>query len=199
MIINEHKRDTRVDPEFVISASTIEEARLCEARFARDYWSQIRRILKHVDFPGRQPRLRDPANLLLDIGYHHVTNKVKSILERHDMDYSLGLFHRAGSSQAAPLAYDLVELFRADTVDAELLRFFRLKKKYVQEVKNEEIAIFLNRLNNRISKSYYLQDFHACRSYAYYMELQILHFSKAVSEKKVFQPLYLPKRHEDRC
>ena len=189
-----------VNEKDILSARNSDELFLAEARVAARYWKRINvPISEHVEFSGRRPRSSDPVNRLLDIGYHHVTGRVKRLLQSRDMHGAIGVLHRARSSKASPLAYDLVELFRADTVDAELLRFFRLKKKPVTQLVKTDIALFLSRLNHRMRKSYYLKTFHACRSYEYYMELQILGFSKAVREKHVFQPIILPNRHESRC
>ena len=110
----------------------------------------------------------------------------------------LGIFHIARNSDSQPLAYDLVEMFRSDIVDAEVLRFLRLKKKKPEKI-NDQISHFLYEINKKLDKKFYLKDFHRCHSYKYYMEVQILKFIKAVNHKQIFEPITLPQRHENRC
>ena len=99
-----------------------------EARFSKKYWSEFGEILPSY-FTGRKPHNKDILNYLLDIGYHHLTNITKSLLVKYKIPSDLGLLHIARNTGSSPLAYDLVEMFRADIVDAEVLKFFRLKKQ----------------------------------------------------------------------
>jgi len=180
---------------------TISGLMLFEARVAKTYWRGFRLLMPpSVGFTGRKPRKEDIGNHLLDIGYHHLTNVVEKLLLKHSVSTALGLFHVARNADSAPLAYDMVEMFRADIVDAETLRFFRLKKKKnIEALEPEYIARFLHRVNTRLERKYYLKEFKGCHSYRYYMELQILKFIKAVNHAEVFSPLHLPTRHESRC
>lgn len=141
----------------------------------------------------------DIANRLLDIGYHHITAIVKKLLDGHDISAALGILHSARAADSAPLAYDLVELFRADIIDTEVLRFLHLKKKPLVMPTQQDIAHFLHEVNERLERKHYLKDFKMCHSYRYYMELQVLKFIKAVNHKQAFVPLYLPTRHDVRC
>jgi CRISPR-associated endonuclease Cas1 len=178
---------------------TVGDILLTEARAARYFWRHFSELLPEGSgFLGRQPGAADPVNKLLDVGYHHVTGIVRKFLDERDVPVALGLLHVARTSASAPLAYDLVELFRADTVDAEALRFFRLKKKPLRTA-DEEIAHFLAKLNERLTRLHYLKNFGQCHTYRYYMELQILKFVKAVDHGEVFAPLHLPARHDTRC
>lgn len=179
---------------------SIKQVLLLEARAAKQFWCEFRDILlSYPDFRGRKPRAMDVSNRLLDVGYHHLTNIVKKLLEQHDMSPALGLLHIAHAADSTPLAYDLVELFRTDIVDAEVLRFLRLKKKTLVISGQKDIAHFLHEVNERLERKYYLKDFKTCQTYRYYMELQILKFGKAVNHKQVFTPLHLPTRHDVRC
>ena len=199
-LLRRYDLEVVVRPEDIVSVDSIQAARLHEARFAHAYWSTVQSLIcDRVDFIGRRPQSHDSANRLLDIGYHHVTNKVAGLFEKHDMSTAIGLFHRARSKRSSPLVYDFVELFRADIVDTEFVRFFRLKKRSVHAITPQDIRLFLSRLNQRMGKPFYLRDFHACRNYSYFMELQILRFSKSVRHNRVFLPISLPNRHEDRC
>lgn len=123
---------------------------------------------------------------------------MRKFLEAREVPAALGLLHVARKSDSSPLAYDLVELFRADTVDAEVLRFLRLKKKPLVTA-DKEIAHFLHEINERIERPHYLKDFCRCHSYRYYMEVQMLKFIAAVNHGKPFEPVHLPARHEGRC
>lgn len=179
---------------------SINEVLLYEARAAKHFWRHYRELLpKWTGFRGREPRCDDVVNKLLDIGYHHLTNLVKKTILKKDISPSLGLIHVANKSESAPLAYDLVELFRADIVDAEALRYVRLKKRPVLDLSQKQIGHFLHEVNERLERSYYLRDFKQCHVYRYYLELQIIKFVKAVNRGELFEPLHLPARHESRC
>lgn len=177
----------------------MQEVLLAEARAAKQYWTALESLLPEwAHFEGRQPRRADIANQLLDIGYHHLTNKVRNILDERDVSPAMGILHAAHGASSAPLAYDLVELFRADVVDAETVRFLRMKKK-PQKFEQKYIPIFLKSTNKRLEKRHYLKNFKQCHTYSYYMELQILKFIAAVNHRTTFEPIHLPMRHESRC
>jgi len=184
-------------PKTVYSTS---EILLAEARFAKQYWKKFKILLpRWAHFPGRTPRGKDIANRLLDIGYHHITNKVTGILIGQKVTPAMGIIHSPRRAKSAPLSYDLVELFRADLVDTEVLRFLRLKKKPLSDLNQAHIARFLYSINKRLERKYYIKDFKQCHSYHYYMELQIVKFIKAVNHNEAFEPIYLPSRNETRC
>lgn len=179
---------------------TIDELLLAEARAAKGFWHEYRTLLaRYPSFKSRQPHAPDIVNGLLDIGFHHLTNTVRKLLEQHDILPALGLLHVAHTANSAPLAYDLVELFRADIVDAEVLRFLHLKKKPLACFTKSTIPHFLSKINKRCDRPHYLSDFTSCRSYSYYMELQVLRFMRAVHYRTVFVPFSLPSRHDIRC
>jgi CRISPR-associated endonuclease Cas1 len=172
---------------------------LYEARIARSFWREFRKLIPiYLGFPGREPHGNDLTNKLLDIGYHHLTNEVKKILLKYNIPFEVGILHIARNTTSAPLAYDLVEIFRSDIIDTEVLKFFRLKKKKIKKIDNQ-IAYFLSQVNKRLDRRYYLKELKACHNYRYYMELQILKFVKAINHKSIFNPVILPSRHEDRC
>jgi CRISPR-associated endonuclease Cas1 len=180
--------------------TTLQEILLEEGRAAQQFWHNFKLLLpRSFGFVTRTPRATDPINRLLDIGYHHVTNQVRKILEQYKIPTDMGLLHVAHTSDSAPLAYDLVELFRSDLVDSEVLRFARLKKKALKAITQKDIGHLLASINRRQERKYYLVDFKICQTYRYYMELQILKFIRAVNHREVFAPLYLPVRHETRC
>lgn len=189
---------THSPPEIV--TTSVSEILLLEAREAKVYWQHFRKLLPHwSDFEGRKPRDRDVTNHLLDIGYHHLATLVKKQLEAHGIPSIMGLLHSPRASASTPLVYDLMEMFRADVVEAELLRYLRMKKKPVIEIGQKDIGCFLHSINNRIERKYYLRSFQQCHTYRYYMELQLLKFIKAVNHKEEFTALTLPSRNENRC
>lgn len=171
-----------------------------EARSAKYFWRHFRDLIAiQTTFLGRVPHSKDVTNHMLDIGYHHLTNMVKKILEQHSIPSAIGLLHIAKEMSSAPLAYDIVEMFRADVIDTEVLRFLRLKKKKFETLEQEDVGHFLHEVNERLEQEFFLKDFKICHKYCYYMELQIVRFIKAINHNEVFEPFYLPTRHEDRC
>jgi CRISPR-associated endonuclease Cas1 len=191
-----HKIPIVVD---VANCQTVESILLHEARAAKHFWHEFQSVIPAYIAFSRHPRAEDVTNQLLDVGYHHLTNVVKKILDRLNISLELGLLHVARTSKSAPLAYDLVEMFRSDVVDTEVLHFLRLKKQKLQELSQPDIAYFLHRINQRLQAKHYLKDFKQCHAYFYYMELQILKFCKAVNHRSIFEPMHLPTRHDTRC
>ncbi|MEI9966722.1 MAG: CRISPR-associated endonuclease Cas1 [Candidatus Moraniibacteriota bacterium] len=181
-------------------AETLEHLLLLEARAAKHFWNRFSLLVgERYQFFARIQHGQNIVNKLLDIGYHHLTNKVRGLLAEQKTPMEIGLFHRAHRATATPLAYDLVELFRSDFVDREVLKFLRLKKRPLQEIDQASVRKLLFRINKRFEKSVYLKAFHQCHSLGYYMTLQIVHCIAAINHKMVFHPLVLPDRHEDRC
>lgn len=173
---------------------------LYEARAARYYWKKFSLLLPAwCNFPGRKARQKDIVNTLLDLGYHNVTHALIHILNKYDIFPAPALLHVAHKSKSAPLAYDLVEMFRADIAETEVLKFLRQKKKPLEELRQKDIGRFLARINRRLERKYFIKQFGYCQTYRYYMELQVLAFVKAVNHKTIFKPLQLPMRHENRC
>jgi CRISPR-associated endonuclease Cas1 len=180
--------------------NSINDLLLYEARAAKHFWKQYKILIPlWAQFPGRRARGKDVTNTLLDIGYHHLANEERKILEKHNVTLAPALFHVAHKEKSAPLVYDLMELFRSDIVDTEVLKYLRQKRRSILTIEQSDIRIFLHRINKRLEKRHFLQDFHQCHTYRYYMELQLIKFIKAVNHKEVFAPLHLPQRHDTRC
>ena len=173
---------------------------LAEGRASKVFWKKFSSLMPILfGFNARKVKSSDIANRLLDIGYHHITSVVKQIFEKYDISSALGILHTAHSSNSAPLAYDIVEMFRADIVETETLKFLRMKKKQIEKLNQKDISVFLSRVNRRLDRRYFLNEFKQCHTYRYYMELQILKFIKAVNHKEIFYPIHLPSRHDTRC
>ena len=182
------------------SMRTLSQILLYEGRCAQVYWKvYASRLPVWVGFTSRKVKRDDGVNRLLNIGYHHLNNVVTKILSTHNVSPVLGFMHKARTEKSKPLVYDLMELFRADLVDREVLRFFRLKKKPVIHINQSDIGMFLKRLNHRMERKIYIKEFKQCHTYRYMMELQILKCISAVNHKEVFRPFDVPKRHESRC
>src|SRR5436309_2800812 len=107
----------------LVNHDTAQKIMLAEGRAAQLFWRKFSLLLPGwCDFRARYPGSDDMVNRLLDIGYHHITNLTRNILEKYDISPALGILHVARKSTSAPLAYDLVEMFRADSVEAEVLK-----------------------------------------------------------------------------
>lgn len=180
---------------------SIQDVLLYEARNAKNFWREFSYLLPSwCVFKTRVPHSEtDITNKLLDVGYHHLANEVKKNFIKYNIPTELGIIHVAGNSSDTPLVYDLMEIFRGDIVDTEVVRFLRLKKKPILKIKQKDISHFIYEINQRMNKKYFLKEFRRCQTYRYYMELQILKFVKAVNHKSVFSPIYLPSRHDNRC
>jgi CRISPR-associated endonuclease Cas1 len=173
---------------------------LLEGRMARAYWNKYKLLLPEwILFEARSAQSTDITNKLLDIGYHHLAHIVQKVLVEKECETALALLHRAQSSNAKPLVYDLMEMFRADLVDITVLTWLRQKKRPIQKLSTKHIAHFIHDIQERLEKQYYLEDFKQCHTYHYYIDLQITKFIKAVNHQQVFKPLYLPTRHDTRC
>lgn len=190
---------TRTQNKIFFTKDT-QELLLKEARHAKYFWSQYKKLLPQwVNFPGRIQHGYDISNKLLNIGYHHLTGIVKSICRQKDISTVIGLLHVAHSTDSEPLVYDLVELFRSDVVDREVLHFLRQKKKPIKELSSDTIAHFIFKVKKRLEKQFYIKNFEQCETYLYYMDLQVTRFIKAVNHVTIFEPFSISHRHENRC
>lgn len=194
------KYSIQVNPQCYTIAPTMPDILLVEARNAKIFWKHYALLLPtpHRSF-HRKPRNPDAANRLLDVGYHHLARVIINNLVVRDITESVGFIHRAQKTNSNPLVYDLMELFRADVVDAVVLTYLRQKKLPIDTITQSHIAHLLHEINKRLEKPIYLKDFKQCHTYRYCIDLQITKFIKAVNHAKVFAPLHLPKRHEMRC
>lgn len=186
--------------ERYVHTDTIEQLLLTEARNAKSFWRVYAELFPEwCNTFSRTPRAKDAVNRLLDIGYHHLATVVEKNINAHGISPALGLIHRAHRSDSMPLVYDLMEIFRADCVDMVMLTFLRQKKKPLIEINQRTIGMLLHNINKQLKRQYYLATFKQCHEYRYYMDLQITKFIKAVNRGKVFEPLALPTRHDERC
>lgn len=179
---------------------SLEDLFLYEARNAKQFWRNFKCLLPNwSDFSNRKSHSKDATNKLLDIGYHHLSNEVKKILVKYNIPPEIGIMHVAKNNSDTPLVYDLMEMFRGDVVDEEVLHFLRLKKVTFNKVEPKDVSKFIVRIKKKLNRKYYLKDFKQCHTYRYYMELQILKFIKSVNHQVSFDPIDLPVRHDSRC
>jgi CRISPR-associated protein Cas1 len=92
-----------------------------EARASRAYWSGFGRLLRRVDWPGRQHQdAADLANGLLNYGYGVLYGEVERAAVAAGLDPFAGFLHadRPGSPS---LVFDLIEQFRQPAVDRVVL------------------------------------------------------------------------------
>ncbi len=195
-------RLAKFPPPIYFTPKGVNSLLLIEARTAKVYWQKYRKLLPvWTNFKGRTPHQTNPdvVNHLLDLGYHYLKDKVVIILKTHDLSLAIGLMHVAKTNKSTPLAYDLMELFRVELVDREVLHYLRLKKKPLSSLSPGEISYFLSRLKRRLERKVYLNQFKQCHTYHYAIELQILRFVHAVNNEEIFHPFHIPTRHDGRC
>lgn len=179
------------------SMSRIEDCLLLEARVAKKYWKDIGMLLdKKCVWRGRDRMKKDAVNRILNIGYHHIVNKLNKIFTKHDVYTGLGFFHKAQKSDSLPLVYDFMEWLRPFLVDYILLKFLRKKKKVVLEIDKKDIRRFLFMINNRIQKKFYNSDLGYSITLEYWIELQVLHLQYCINNKKLFR-LRIPTMRND--
>jgi CRISPR-associated endonuclease Cas1 len=174
--------------------------RLVEARTAHTYWRAMAKILpKWCKWKGRVPHGVDIANHLLDIGYHALSLVIQKKCEALDIPTEIGMLHTAHSAKAHPLVYDLMEPFRVMMVDEVLVTFLHMKKRPIETVNQDVIQDFLHDVYAVLHQQYYHKDRKVCISLSYWIDLILLEFRGAVSEKRKFKPRWTPLRHETRC
>lgn len=172
---------------------------LIEAQEARKYWRDFRFLLPSwTIWQGRKPRNGDFMNKLLDIGYHFLTEYIKRRMEALDIPYEIGLLHKAQSKNSAPLAYDFMEWLRPN-VDKILLSYLRQKKRPIIEIGQKHIRYFIAKIKKSLEHTYYHSKRKDCVSLSYWIDLMLLEFRGAVSEKREFRPIFPPYRHDTRC
>lgn len=199
-LLKRSKLHTRENTIAIYRTKNIQELLLEEARHAKYFWVNYKKLLPQwTGFTHRTQHGEDVVNKLLDIGYHHITNVIKNICKEKDISTAVGFLHVAHKSTSEPLVYDLVELFRSDIVDREVLTFVRAKKKEINTLESKHIAHFVFKIKRRLQKKVYLKECKQCETYLYYMDLQITHLIKAVNHGEIFEPFVLPERHENRC
>ena len=99
---------------------------------------------------------------------------------------------------AHPLVYDLLECFRALVADEILLKFLHMKKLPIYTAE-DHIQEFLHDVYSTLHKEYYHKGRRNCIRFSYWIDLILLEFRNAVSQKRAFNPVWPPVRHETRC
>jgi CRISPR-associated endonuclease Cas1 len=173
---------------------------LVEARAAKQYWEKFSKKLNgNILWCGRRPRGKDTANMLLDIGYHSITQKLIKKCDGLNLPTQLGMFHKAQSARACPLAYDFVELLRAIIVDTTFLKFIRQKKKQVEKINQKIIAQFVYKINKKYARYFFHRKLGYCVTLEYWVQLLLLEFSDSVNLNKRYNPIFPSMRNESRC
>lgn len=181
-------------------AKTIPELLLVEARAAKAYWKLFEHIIgRKAAWSGRKAHGDDPANRLLDIGYHFLASTLTKICEEVAFPTELGFFHKAQSARSHPFVYDYMEWLRPIVVDVVLIRLLGKKKKPVNEMSQKLISRFVWLVKCRYATSFYHKKLKYCISLNYWMKLNLLQLSRAIREKKEYAPQFPSLRHENRC
>lgn len=177
----------------------ITEYMLYEARAAHHYWMQWRKNLtEKVDFPGRKHHHKDPVNQLLDIGYHFLTQEINKRCIQHNIPVEIGILHRAHSTDATPLIYDLMEWLRP-TIDHVIYTYFRKKKHAIKEIDKKSIGIIINKIKCKLEKKYYHQKRKHCISLSYWIDIYLLSVRHAIMNNTKINISFPPVRNDTRC
>ena len=173
---------------------------LIEARAARRYWKYFgNAIYGKADWNGRIPHAHDSANALLDIGYHYLAGKIIKECDALYIPTELGIFHKAQSRNAHPLAYDFMEWLRPFLVDRTLMKIIRKKKKKISEIDQKAIAYFLSAVKKEFDIRYYHKKLRYCVTLNFWIRLMLLEMMKSVYRGIPYAPLFPSLRHETRC
>lgn len=105
------------------SKSSIPELMGIEGSGAKIYFAGFSKMMRgEFGFKGRKKRpAPDPVNALLSFGYTLLFNEISSFLDGIGFDPYIGFFHRVDYGRPS-LAADLIEEFRAPTIDRLTLR-----------------------------------------------------------------------------
>lgn len=104
-----------------------------EGRLASHYWDMVKLLLTGVvDFPGRRRQgATDMVNSLLNYGYAILRSRVLQAIYNTGLNPALSFLH-VPRRQEPTLAYDLMEIFRAQVVDRVVLAELRRRPQGYQ-------------------------------------------------------------------
>ncbi|MDR3050436.1 MAG: CRISPR-associated endonuclease Cas1 [Oscillospiraceae bacterium] len=106
----------------VSQCDTIDGLRGLEGSASRIYFECFGAGMKKLPFTGRSRRpAREPSNALLNLGYAFLSNECIALLDAGGLDCGLGFMHGVVYGRKS-LALDIMEPFRAETVDRVVLR-----------------------------------------------------------------------------
>lgn len=129
----------------------------------------------------------------------HARDRSAKEMRRAGYSDGSGGAHIAQSSRARPLVYDFMECFRVVMVDEVVVKFLHMKKLPISEINQNVVQDFLHDLYMILDRKHYHRGRSACISVSYWIDLTLLEFQSAVSEKRLFAPQWMPTRHETRC
>lgn len=120
-----------------------------EAHAAKHYWKCVKILLKgKVDFAGRNHRLKDPVNMMLNYGYGILGSRVIGAIIRAGLEPFAGFIHVDRSGRPS-LQLDFMEMYRQPVVDrvviSLLTRGFQPKTE-----KLEDESEFLSKRTRRV-------------------------------------------------
>lgn len=118
-----------------------------EGEAGQIYWPALGHCLEHgftLAKRGRQEKL-NPVALVLDALSAILTREVETMVLRAGLHPAFGFLHVVRDSEAAPVAYDLIEPFRAPLVEGLAIYLFNnrvLGKRHFSEGENGELRLF---------------------------------------------------------
>ena len=198
-VINERRTSHSFLSE-ILNTGKIENLFLIEARAARMYWRKFGEKIKNkIQWNGRSSHSKDLMNTLLDIGYHYLTGCIIKICQEINLPTELGIFHKAQSGKAHPLAYDFIEPLRAIMVDDVILKILGKKKKKIEKIDKKLISFLIYRIKKMGDAYYFNKKLGYCITLNYWTRLLLLEFMGSVNSSRTYHPIFPSLRHETRC
>ena len=166
-----------------------------EATAAEGYWEYIRCVVEDsgVEFYSRVKQgAKDVVNSMLNFGYSMLYPRIWQAILRHGLNPYSGFIHRSEGN--ANLVFDLIELFRCQAVDRVVVSMINKGEKcdvgedgklrdHTKTSLTRHILERLERYETYRGESRTLNDI---------IDLQILDFSRCISEGTSFRP-YIAK------
>jgi CRISPR-associated endonuclease Cas1 len=161
------------------NCNNLKQLLLIEARAAKEYWALVRKTTSSkLNWKIRKAHSKDPANQLLDIGYHFLINNLNKRFEKFNIPTSLGFIHKAQSKSSTPLVYDFMEWLRPFLIDMQFIKLIHKKKRVLPTVDNIDIKKFLSAIKKELSRKFYSKKLKYCITLDYWIDLNILHLEK---------------------
>jgi CRISPR-associated endonuclease Cas1 len=166
---------------------------LSEARAAQVYWKTFALLIGNPDWRRAARSRSDPANNLLDAGYHMLFQKIENLLRNSGLSPEVSVLHSEETS--LPLVYDLAELWRQPLVDISVLNFLRRHRLKMNDDGNY-IAHVLFDIKHRIEEKTVRYEKECVRT-DWVMRREIISLRKSIEGNIPWQPVrYLWSRSQ---
>lgn len=180
-------------------ARSIEELLLIEAKARQTYYLSFNIIMKNTDFTFRKRSRRPPEdelNTMISFGNTLLYNRFLRIIWKTSLDPRIGIIHTAERRQFN-LNLDFADLFKpviTDRIIFSLVNRCRIRREehfYMPDsggihLNKEGKQIFLEEFEAKLSQRLNIrgQEY----SYLQWMEQEVLHYMKFITEKKPYHP-----------